>query len=114
MHRQTNRMHGHFSILLESVKNEKKKIVNYPNFKVLDDLTVISELYFMFYFLAPGSYDVEKADKKIHESSPAYSLGVKYKEPKPEDIPGNFLELIVFIKRKSRSVIKRRLATLHK
>ena len=39
--------------------------------------------------VAPGSYDVEKADKKIHESSPAYSLGVKYKEPKPEDIPGN-------------------------
>lgn len=44
--------------------------------------------------LAPGSYDVEKADKKIHESSPAYSLGVKYKEPKSDDIPGNFLFLI--------------------
>lgn len=38
---------------------------------------------------APGSYDVEKADKKIHESSPAFSLGVKYKEPKQENIPGN-------------------------
>lgn len=45
---------------------------------------------FTFYFnVAPGSYDVEKADKKIHESSPAFSLGVKYKEPKPEEIPGN-------------------------
>ena len=44
---------------------------------------------FFYYTPAPGSYDVEKADKKIHESSPAYSLGVKYKEQKPEDIPGN-------------------------
>lgn len=48
----------------------------------------------MFYYfinsdVAPGSYDVEKADKKIHESSPAFSLGVKYKEPKLEEIPGN-------------------------
>lgn len=44
----------------------------------------------MLYFLitAPGAYDVEKADKKIHESSPAYSLGVKHREPKHEDIPG--------------------------
>ena len=42
----------------------------------------------VFFFLAPGAYDVENADKKIHESSPAYSLGVKYKEQKPEDIPG--------------------------
>lgn len=41
--------------------------------------------------IAPGTYDVEKADKKIHESSPAYSLGVKYKEPKLEEIPGNTL-----------------------
>ena len=49
----------------------------------------------MSYFLAPGSYDVEKADKKIHESSPAYSLGVKHKEPKADDTPGNFL--IAFI-----------------
>lgn len=32
---------------------------------------------------------MEKADKRIHESSPAYSLGVKHKEPKQEDIPGN-------------------------
>lgn len=45
--------------------------------------------YFSNFYIAPGSYDVEKADKKIHESSPAYSLGVKYKEPKQEEIPGN-------------------------
>lgn len=37
---------------------------------------------------APGSYDVAKADKKIHESSPAYSLGVKHKETKSVDTPG--------------------------
>lgn len=31
---------------------------------------------------------MEKADKKIHGSSPAYSLGSKHKERKPEDMPG--------------------------
>ena len=46
---------------------------------------------------APGSYDVEKADKKIHESSPAFSLGVKYKEAKPEDIPGNANDFILIL-----------------
>lgn len=46
--------------------------------------------FFIIYFasIAPGTYDVEKADRKIHESSPAYSLGVKPKERQPEDIPG--------------------------
>lgn len=37
---------------------------------------------------APGSYDVEKADKRVHESSSAYSFGVKYKESKTDDVPG--------------------------
>lgn len=45
--------------------------------------------FFLSIFTAPGSYDVDKADKKIHESSPAFSLGVKYKEPKLEELPGN-------------------------
>lgn len=44
-----------------------------------------------FISIAPGTYDVEKADKRIHESSPSYSLGVKPKEPKHEDIPGKLL-----------------------
>lgn len=48
--------------------------------------------------LAPGSYDVEKADKKVHESSPAYSLGVKHKEVKPEDIPGKIKILCIAFK----------------
>lgn len=45
----------------------------------------------MFWFvfpLAPGSYDVEKADKAIHQAS-AISFGVKYKDQKLDDIPGN-------------------------
>lgn len=54
------------------------------------------KLYFCSILLAPGSYDVEKADKKIHESSPAYSLGVKYKEQKPDDIPGNIFNASIF------------------
>lgn len=49
----------------------------------------ISSFFNLFSFLsAPGSYNVEKADKKIHGSSPAYSLGSKHKERKPEDMPG--------------------------
>lgn len=36
---------------------------------------------------APGSYEVEKSEKGIHSSS-AYSFGIKYKEQKSEDIPG--------------------------
>lgn len=55
-------------------------------------------------FIAPGSYDVEKADKKIHESSPAYSLGVKHKEPKQEDIPGTFFSAFC-LKRKKKKYI---------
>lgn len=46
---------------------------------------------FYLLVLAPGSYDVEKADKKIHGSSPAYSLGVKYKDQKPDEIPGTYV-----------------------
>lgn len=38
--------------------------------------------------LAPGSYDVEKSDKAIHQAS-AISFGVKYKDQKLDDIPGN-------------------------
>lgn len=48
-----------------------------------------------YIYSAPGSYDVEKADKKIHESSPAFSLGVKYKEPKAEEIPGSVYAFIL-------------------
>ena len=40
------------------------------------------------YVPAPGAYDVEKADKRVHESSSAYSFGVKHKESKTDDVPG--------------------------
>lgn len=32
---------------------------------------------------------MEKAEKNIHGSSPAYSLGGKHKERKMDDTPGN-------------------------
>ena len=48
-----------------------------------------NEIIIHYISLAPGAYDVDKADKKIHESSPAYSIGIKHKEQKPDDIPGN-------------------------
>lgn len=41
------------------------------------------------YFTAPGSYDVEKVENTVHQSSPAYSFGVKYKEREQEHLPGN-------------------------
>lgn len=44
----------------------------------------------MLLYLAPGSYDIEKAEKSIKQSSGAVSFGIKYKEPKPDNIPGNF------------------------
>lgn len=43
----------------------------------------------LIYNTAPGAYDVERVDKKVLQSSPAYSFGVKYKDQKTDDIPGN-------------------------
>lgn len=40
------------------------------------------------FFLAPGSYDVVKAEKLVHESAGAITFGMKYKEQKTDDIPG--------------------------
>lgn len=34
---------------------------------------------------------MDKADKKVHGSSPAYTLGKKYKEAKTDDTPGKFV-----------------------
>lgn len=42
----------------------------------------------IIFFIAPGSYDVEKAEKRVIESSSAYSFGMKYKEQKTDEIPG--------------------------
>lgn len=50
------------------------------------------------YFPAPGSYDVEKVEKTVHQSSPAYSIGKKYKEKRPEDIPGIKINIKIVLK----------------
>ena len=49
--------------------------------------------YFKTYlcFIAPGAYDVDKAEKVMHQSSGAVTFGIKYKDPKPDDIPGSSL-----------------------
>lgn len=47
----------------------------------------------LFSILAPGSYDVEKSEKIIHQSSGAITFGIKYKEQKPDDIPGNIIKI---------------------
>lgn len=56
--------------------------------------TIIANKYNLyiniFIYSAPGSYDIEKAEKSIKQSSGAVSFGIKYKEPKPNNIPGNF------------------------
>lgn len=43
---------------------------------------------FVLLFLAPGSYDVEKSEKIVHQSSGAITFGIKYKDQKHDDIPG--------------------------
>lgn len=66
-------------------------------FKALKQVTFFFFYYFkliFFYPSAPGSYDVEKADKKVHGSSPAYSIKGKPKEKVPEQSPGIALNLI--------------------
>lgn len=42
----------------------------------------------IFLIVAPGSYDIEKAEKKVHQASSAYSFGVKYRDQKTDVIPG--------------------------
>ena len=42
----------------------------------------------LLFIIAPGSYEIEKAEKRVHESSSAYSFGIKYKDQKTDDIPG--------------------------
>lgn len=44
-------------------------------------------------FAAPGSYDVEKSEKIIHQSSGAITFGIKYKDQKLDDIPGKSVSL---------------------
>lgn len=48
--------------------------------------------------LAPGSYDIEKGEKTVHQASPAYSIGKKYKDKKPEDVPGQMNAFLLFCK----------------
>ena len=43
---------------------------------------------YLLVFAAPGSYDIEKSEKIIHQSSGAVTFGIKYKEQRPDDIPG--------------------------
>lgn len=49
--------------------------------------------------LAPGSYDIEKAEKSIKQSSGAVTFGIKHKEPKPDTIPGTFDLILKFCMR---------------
>lgn len=55
----------------------------------------------LYFFLAPGSYDVEKSEKIVHQSSGAITFGIKYKDQKPDDIPGKsdvLYEAFLFVK----------------
>lgn len=44
----------------------------------------------LYFSSAPGTYDVEKAEKATHQSTGGIIFGIKYKDPKPDEIPGNF------------------------
>lgn len=59
--------------------------------KIFTSEIFIKLLYFVPIILAPGTYDVEKAEKVIHQSTGAVTFGIKYKEPKPDDIPGKII-----------------------
>lgn len=48
----------------------------------------------MYFSTAPGAYDVEKAEKVIQQSTGAVTFGIKYKDPKPDDIPGTSFIMI--------------------
>ena len=48
------------------------------------------------FFKAPGYYETEKSLQAILGSSPRYSFGIKYKDPKPDDTPGMSLEQFFF------------------
>lgn len=64
-------------------------------------LILCNTAIFVFPNLAPGSYDTEKSMKTILDSSTAYSFGIKYKEPKLDDTPGN--EAYLFKKNNTRN-----------
>lgn len=50
-----------------------------------------SQTFACLFITAPGSYDVEKSEKTVTQSSSAYSFGIKYKEQKVDNIPGKIL-----------------------
>lgn len=39
---------------------------------------------------APGTYDPEKSMKAVLDSTPQYSFRIKHKDPKPDNIPGEY------------------------
>lgn len=45
-------------------------------------------LSFTFACTAPGTYDVEKSEKILQHTTGAATFGIKYKDQKPDDIPG--------------------------
>lgn len=63
----------------------------------LTDILII--IINIFLLPAPGSYDVEKSEKIIHQSSGAITFGIRYKEQKTDEIPGKefFLHFEVIV-----------------
>ena len=51
--------------------------------------------FILLYFVAPGAYDVEKAEKIIQQSTGAVTFGIKYPEPRPDDIPGTLIIIVL-------------------
>ena len=65
----------------------------YKNFLILLRTLAFAKKYYWeiisaLFSIAPGAYDVEKSEKIIHQSSGAITFGIKYKDQKPDDIPG--------------------------
>lgn len=47
-------------------------------------------MFSFFSYTAPGTYDVEKSEKILQHHTGAVTFGIKYKEHKPDDIPGKW------------------------
>lgn len=86
-----------FYLLLSWEGKEKPLFLSFGHFTHSHILRLHSASPYLYYLsfcvTAPGSYDVEKVDKNVLQSSPAYSFGMKHKDQKPDDTPGNFLFL---------------------
>lgn len=92
----TCRFRIYLNMLLFYKKKKKKLQRSLYSKKNGDEFVLFRNAFMCNYLLisAPGSYDIEKSERIIHQSSGAVTFGIKYKEQKPDDIPGIIIRYI--------------------